>query len=57
MKIDKSRKLILGVCSGLAADLSWDPWAVRILFLLLAHFVGFGILVYFGLYLLMDKNS
>jgi phage shock protein PspC (stress-responsive transcriptional regulator) len=55
MKIDTSRKLLLGVCSGIAADLGWNPWVVRILFVLLAHAAGLGILVYLLLYLIMDK--
>jgi phage shock protein PspC (stress-responsive transcriptional regulator) len=56
MKIDNSRRLILGVCSGIAADMGWNPWLVRLLFVILLHAAGLGLLVYLGLYFVMDKN-
>ena len=54
MKLDKERGLVLGVCAGLAKDLGWNPWVVRILFIILAHAVGFGILLYLLFYIGMN---
>lgn len=56
MHIGNSRRLLLGVCSGLAEDIGCNPWIVRVLFLVLAHAVGAGILIYLILYLMMDKS-
>ena len=49
-------KKICGVCGGIAEYLNIDPTIVRIVFVLLVMFTGFGILPYIIAAILMDEN-
>lgn len=50
-------KMIGGVCAGIAEYLNWDPTVVRVLYVLMIFFAGFGILLYFILWLVMPKKG
>lgn len=49
-------KMIGGVCAGIADYLNLDPTVVRVLYVLMIFFAGFGILLYFILWLVMPKR-
>ena len=50
-------KMIGGVCAGLAEYLDIDPSIVRIVWVLMVLFAGFGILLYVILWLIMPKQQ
>ena len=50
-------KMIGGVCAGLAECLDIDPTIVRIVWVLMVLFAGFGILLYVILWLIMPKQQ
>ena len=50
-------KMIGGVCAGLAEFLDIDPTIVRIVWVLMVLFAGFGILLYVILWLIMPKQQ
>ena len=50
-------KMIGGVCDGLAEYLDIDPTIVRIVWVLMVLFAGFGILLYVILWLIMPKQQ
>ena len=50
-------KMIGGVCAGLAEYLDLDPTIVRIVWVLMVLFAGFGILLYVILWLIMPKQQ
>ena len=50
-------KMIGGVCAGLAEYLDIDPTIVRIVWVLMVLFAGFGILLYVILWLMMPKQQ
>ena len=50
-------KMIGGVCAGLAEYLDIDPTIVRIVWVLMVLFAGFGILLYVILWLIMPKQQ
>jgi phage shock protein PspC (stress-responsive transcriptional regulator) len=52
---DPDRRIIGGVCSGMGAYWSIDPWIVRIIFLVLAMMGGLGILIYLILYIVLPE--
>ena len=52
-----SNKMIGGVCAGLAEYLDMDPTIVRIVWVLMVLFAGFGILLYVILWLVMPKRQ
>ena len=52
-----NNKMIGGVCSGLAEYLDIDPTIVRIVWVLMVLFAGFGILLYIILWLIMPKQQ
>ena len=55
-KLSRSNnKMIGGVCAGIAEDLGLDPTIVRIVWVLLLFFAGFGILLYLILWIVMPK--
>lgn len=56
MKLNKDKRLIAGVCAGIADKFNLDPWLVRIAFILFAHFFGFGLITYLILWLFMSQN-
>ncbi|WP_165156167.1 PspC domain-containing protein [Parabacteroides sp. ZJ-118] len=49
--------MIGGVCAGLAEYLGWDPTIVRIVWVLMVFFAGFGGLLYVILWLVMPKRQ
>ena len=52
-----NNKRIGGVCAGLAEYLDIDPTIVRIVWVLMVLFAGFGILLYIILWLIMPKQQ
>ena len=52
-----NNKMIGGVCDGLAEYLDIDPTIVRIVWVLMVLFAGFGILLYIILWLIMPKQQ
>ncbi len=55
-KLSRSNnKMIGGVCAGIAEYLGLDPTIVRIVWILLLFFAGFGILLYLILWIIMPK--
>lgn len=50
-------KMIAGVCGGIANYLGIDPTLVRIAYVLMVLFAGFGILLYVILWLVMPKSE
>ena len=50
-------KMIGGVCAGLAEYLDIDPTIVRIVWVLMVLFAGFGILLYVILWLILPKQQ
>ena len=52
-----NNKMIGGVCTGLAEYLDNDPTIVRIVWVLMVLFAGFGILLYIILWLIMPKQQ
>ena len=50
-------KMIGVVCAGLAEYLDIDPTIVRIVWVLMVLFAGFGILLYVILWLIMPKQQ
>ena len=50
-------KMIGGVCAGLVEYLDIDPTIVRIVWVLMVLFAGFGILLYVILWLIMPKQQ
>lgn len=55
--IRSNNKMIGGVCAGLAEYLDIDPTIVRIVWVLMVLFAGFGILLYIILWLIMPKQQ
>ncbi len=51
------QKMIGGVCAGIAEYFGLDPTIVRILYVLMVFFAGFGILLYLILWLVMPKKE
>ena len=52
-----SNKMVAGICAGLADYLGLDPTIVRIAYVLMIFFGGFGILFYLVLWLIMPKGA
>lgn len=52
-----NNKMIGGVCASLAEYLDIDPTIVRIVWVLMVLFAGFGILLYIILWLIMPKQQ
>lgn len=50
-------KMIGGVCAGLADYLDLDPTIVRVAWVLMVMFAGFGVLLYAILWLVMPKKA
>ena len=49
--------MIGGVCAGLAEYLDLDPTIVRVAWVLMVFFAGFGILLYAILWIIMPKKD
>ncbi|MCL2646349.1 MAG: PspC domain-containing protein [Phycisphaerales bacterium] len=58
LKRSTSNVMIVGVCSGIAEWLGWDPTAVRVAYVLLSVFsAGFpGLVAYLILWVVMPKD-
>ena len=55
-KLSRSNnKMIGGVCAGIADYLGLDPTIVRIVWVLMLFFAGFGILLYLILWIIVPK--
>ncbi len=52
-----SNKMIAGVCAGIGDYLNLDPTIIRIIYVLMIFFAGFGVLLYLILWLIMPKPS
>ena len=50
-------RLVAGVCAGLAAYFGIDPTLVRLGFVFLTVFGGFGILLYLGAWLVIPDET
>lgn len=49
-------KVIAGVCGGLAEQLGWSPFRMRLVWVLATIFTAFaGVIVYLALWFLMPK--
>ncbi len=53
----RNDRIIAGVAGGIAAMFNIDPLLVRIAFLALALFNGFGLIVYLALWLLVPNED
>lgn len=49
--------MIGGVCAGIAEYMNLDPTIVRIVWILMVFFAGFGVLLYFILWLVIPKQK
>lgn len=56
-KLTRSNGMIGGVCAGLAEYLDLDPTIVRVLWVLMVFFAGFGVLLYILLWIVMPKKQ
>lgn len=50
-----NNKMIGGICAGIAEYLGLDPTIVRIVWVLLFFFAGFGVILYLILWIIMPK--
>jgi phage shock protein C len=50
-------RLVAGVCAGLAAYFGIDPTLVRLAFVFLTVFGGFGVLLYLGAWLVIPEET
>ncbi len=50
-------KMIAGICAGIANYFRIDPTIVRVLYVLMVLFVGFGILLYLILWIIIPKEN
>ena len=53
----RNDRMIAGVAGGLAATFNIDPLLVRIILLALAFMNGFGVMLYFALWLLVPNED
>lgn len=52
-----SNKMIAGVCAGVGKYFNLDPTIIRVLYVLMVFFAGFGILLYLILWLVIPSES
>jgi phage shock protein PspC (stress-responsive transcriptional regulator) len=52
---DPDRRIIGGVCAGMGAYWSIEPWIVRVIFLIITMMGGLGILIYLILYIVLPE--
>jgi len=52
---DPDRRIIGGVCAGMGAYWSIEPWVVRVIFVVLTMMGGLGILIYLILYIVLPE--
>lgn len=51
-----NNKMVGGVCAGIGEYLGIDPTIIRIIYVLMIFFAGFGILLYLILWLIMPAK-
>lgn len=51
-----NNKMVGGVCAGIGEYLGIDPTIIRIVYVLMIFFAGFGILLYLILWLIMPAK-
>jgi len=51
------RRVIAGVCAGIAQRFGWKPWTVRILFLLSILLPGPQVLAYLAMWILIPAEQ
>lgn len=57
-RLTRSRDgMIGGVCAGLADYMGLDPTVVRVAWILMVFFAGFGIILYIILWLVMPQRE
>lgn len=52
-----SNRMIAGVCAGIGKYFNLDPTIIRVLYVLMVFFAGFGILLYLILWLVIPSES
>lgn len=52
-----SNKMIAGICAGIGKYFNLDPTIIRVLYVLMVFFAGFGILLYLILWLVIPSES
>jgi phage shock protein PspC (stress-responsive transcriptional regulator) len=52
---DPDRRIIGGICAGMGAYWSIEPWIVRVIFLIITMMGGLGILIYLILYIVLPE--
>lgn len=57
LKRSTENKMIAGVCAGIANYFNLDPTLVRVLYVLMVLFAGFGILLYLILWIIIPKEN
>jgi phage shock protein PspC (stress-responsive transcriptional regulator) len=50
------RRVIAGVCAGIARRYGWSPWLVRLAFVASCLLPGPQILIYIALWILMPRD-
>jgi phage shock protein C len=53
----RNRRMVAGVCGGLADYFDIDPTVIRVLFLILAVFGGSGLVVYLVMWIVVPDAS
>jgi phage shock protein C len=53
----RNRRMVAGVCGGLADYFDIDPTVIRVLFLILAVFGGSGLVVYLVMWIIVPDAS
>jgi len=56
MKKDNSRKILFGVCAGMAKSIDINPIWIRLCFIVAFLHLGIGVLLYIILALLMENE-
>ena len=52
----RRRRVIAGVCAGIARRYGWSPWAVRAAFVASCLLPGPQVLIYVALWILMPRD-
>jgi phage shock protein C len=57
LALSRRDKKIAGVCAGFAEYLELDPTLVRLLWLMMALFVGWGVIAYLVAWIIMPREA
>ena len=57
MTLNPNKAIIAGVAAGMAEDMNWPVWAVRLFFVLASFVFGLGIVVYASVWLLNQEDT